>query len=683
MKKNLLFVLLFLANATYGQTLPIVPYPQQVQYRADTCDLTKAFSFKRPDDQFSLAGIAKVFQDVEVFAKSDQPAKKKLTVWIDKIPNNEKLQRFCQKNNLLTDKIGKEGYHLVVQPDSIILAANTDAGILYGLQSLRQLLQYYQPKGAIPCVQITDFPAFKYRAVMDDISRGPISNISFLKAQIRRLSALKINVFTFYIEHVVKTKRHPLFAPEDGITVAEFQELSDYAKEWNIELLGSFQSLGHFRNVLNAPAYRHLGATDRMLRPAATESLQFLQEVYGEMLPAFSSDFFNINADEAWDLVRGDLKPVADSLGAGKLFANHVVPLLNYLIKNNKHPMMWGDMLLAYPDAFNYLPKETTILTWGYSDFDNFSNWIDPIQQRRFDFWVCPGIVNSNKLLPNYETTFINLKNFINEGHQKGAKGVMTTIWDDGGGHLFKKDWYGVAYAADQSWRPNRADFDSFDQRFSKTFYQDEYNRLPTIIAAFQGLKQLNSTQKLQYAFLEEQLLPDFGEAHRLNVKDVAAIAKMVNETQELLKELRQQKVHYSKDNEWQNDLAFWQFFGTHLSTLVTTYQTILEVANTYKKARQLQAKQQSNYSIHLVSNQHKVQDLLKKWTNLKAAYVRLWFQENRLHSLDEATAMFDDKIAALTQLLTLLTYVENLPSNVPLPTPEAIKLSIAPNYDN
>jgi len=678
-KRILLLILLFFTQLAFGQPLPIVPFPQDVNYQTGNYDLNKKLHFIPSNNNFSLKGISLILNDLQQFSNNKKENSSSI-IWLDIVSRNPQLQQLCKENKLPLENLGEEGYHLLIRPDSIILASNTDAGLLYGLQSLKQLFQYYQSKGAIPCLQITDFPAFKYRAVMDDISRGPLSNMNFLKAQVRRLSALKINVFTFYIEHVVKTKKHPLFAPNDGITIEEFQKLSAYAKEWNIELIGSFQSLGHFRNVLNAPEYRHLGATDRMLQPATPESLQFLKEVYAEMLPAFSSDFFNINSDEAWDLVRGDLKPLADSLGAGRLFANHVRPLLEFLIAKNKKPMMWGDMLLAYPDAFDDLPKETTILTWEYSGFDDFSKWIDPIKKRGFDFWVCPGIVNSNKLLPDYEEAFINLKNFINEGYEKGAKGVMTTIWDDGGGHLFSRDWYGVAYAAEQSWRPNTEDFSAFDQRFSQTFYQDEQILLPRAIHTLQKLKDLNSTQKLQFAFLEEQLLPDFGEEHRLNVKDLAAISSIALKAQKLIHELSQSS---SIENDWQNDLHVWQFFTKHLLAITTTYQTLIELSETYEDARRLQEEKQANYMVKLIENRQNVQGLLKEWKALKDTYVKLWFQENRLYSLQEATTIFDTKIEALIQLETLLGYVENLPFETPLPAPTAIQLSISPNYDN
>ena len=629
-KNGLGFLLLLLANFTIGQTIPIIPKPQQVKLQEGTFDFSNGFRIQFEQEENTLKGISEILQRLQPIATKKREARQPI-IWLALSQKNQKIENYLIRKNLSTNNLGKEGYYLIVQPDSIILAANAEAGLLYGLQSLQQLFDYYYPKKALPCLQITDFPAFKYRAVMDDISRSPLSNMNFLKAQIRRLAALKINVFTFYIEHVVKTKSHLAFAPNDGIKIEEFKALSAYAKEWNIELIGSFQSLGHFRNVLNAPEYRPLGATDRMLKPAEPQSLQFLKEVYAEMLPAFSSNFFNINADEAWDLVRGDLQPLADSLGAGQLYANHVVPLLNFLLKNGKKPMLWGDMLLAYPDAFEYLPKTSTVLTWEYSAYDSFSDWIDPIKNRGFDFWICPGIVNSNKLMPDYEDTFINLKNFINEGYEKGATGIMTTVWDDGGGHFFAKDWYGIAYAAEQSWHPNKADFSEFEKRFSTTFYKDNKNQFPSAVRILNELKVLSSTQKLQFSFLEEQLLPDFGEAHRLNVKDLKTISEKAKKTQQLFQALESKSVTHFTKTDWQKDLQYWQFFTRHLLAITSTYSTILEVAQSYKLQQQSHPIQSAESQAELRALTAKVQDLFNQWTLLKADYLQLWFQENRI----------------------------------------------------
>ncbi|MBK5719841.1 hypothetical protein JGH11_03035 [Dysgonomonas sp. Marseille-P4677] len=57
---------------------------------------------------------------------------------------------------------------------------------------------------------------------MDDISRGPIPSLEYMKYQIRRIAELKINTLTYYTEYVVRSEKHPEFAPPTGaLSIAE------------------------------------------------------------------------------------------------------------------------------------------------------------------------------------------------------------------------------------------------------------------------------------------------------------------------------------------------------------------------------------------------------------------------------------------------------------------------------
>ena len=129
------------------------------------------------------------------------------------------------------------------------------------------------------------------------ISAGaPYPPTIILKQQVRRYAEMKINNMSFYIEHVVQTEKYPDMAPSNGgISMEEFQELSEYAADYHMELVGNFQSLGHFEKILSLPQFRHLGATERMLDPLNPESIDFLGDIYGEMAPAFSSPYFTPN----------------------------------------------------------------------------------------------------------------------------------------------------------------------------------------------------------------------------------------------------------------------------------------------------------------------------------------------------------------------------------------------------
>ncbi|NRB49888.1 MAG: beta-N-acetylhexosaminidase [Saprospiraceae bacterium] len=666
----LAFICLVNYPSAWAQSVPIVPAPQMVVWGEGYFPLDEAIELVSPSDLSSTS--IELLDDIFWYRASHAKRIVRVGLW-----NEDKgIRKFCLQRGLDTENLDPEGYHLSIQENSIHLIAGTPTGLFYGLQSLKQLATGYRQTGRLPTLLITDFPSFRNRAVMDDISRGPLSNMRFLKEQIRKLAALKVNHLTFYIEHVVKTKGDPNFSPPDAITIDEFEALTAYAKQYHIELIGSFQSLGHFRNILSHPEYRKLGASDRMLKPADPEVLDFLKSVYSEMLPAFSSPYFNINADEAWDLVRGSMKSVSDSVGAGNLFGQHIQPLLSYLDKSGKRPMLWGDMLLAHPEAFSYLPKGTTVLTWEYGALKDYSAWIDPLQQRKLDFWVCPGILNSNKIIPDVQTNFTNLQHFIKEGKEKGASGVMTTIWDDGGGHLFARDWYPLAYAAEQMWKPNSTSTITFDQRFAQALYADTAGHLPKVIRILNQIRELPSTQQLNNAFFQEQLLPKVGDVHQLYLKDVQAILKIANAAEEELEKWDLSGKDYLQ--AWIADIASWRLLIDHLQVLAESYQAVLDLAHRYEVAQD-QGQESRSMIPALKSQAH---EFRKQWEELRLRYIDLWFQENRAYSLEVALQPFNQKIQDFLSLETLLGQSMAWPADQPLPAPSLLRLEISENPD-
>lgn len=666
-----------LANLLIGvlnlpaQQVAIIPLPQQVELNAGNFSFQQKPSILYPEN-LSL----KSAELIETWAASKYPdakAGENAPQIILGLPEQDSsLASLCQEKGIRVDTLGEEAYHLLIESDLILLVAKEEPGLLYAVQSLLQLLEANHDTEAITCMKIYDAPAFAHRAIMDDISRGPISHMNFIKEQIRRLSSLKINTLSFYIEHVVKTKSHPAFAPPDAISIAEFAELSAYAKPYHVKLLGSFQSLGHYRNILSTPDYSYLSETDRMLKPADPESYAFLTEVYSEMIPAFSSEYFNINADEAYDLSQGRLKPLEDSLGTGRLFTNHVVPLLDFIEKKNKKPMLWGDMLLAHPEAIQDLPASSTVLTWEYGDPDSFAPWIDPFQEAGIDFWVCPGIVNSYKFMPDYEVSFNNIRNFIAEGYEKGAKGVMTTIWDDGGGHLFAKDWYGVTYAADQSWHPSE-DQAAFEARYSQAFYGDTTNAFPALIKELTALKDFRSTQDLNTASFDQQIVPERGVELIYYLRDVSDVLQKCEYASWELNHLKNQSKK-SDTRFGKEELLYWEFLLKHLWENYEALASFGFLQDFYEHAKKLQSENNPLFREELARVQSTTEKFRKPWISLKERYKSLWFKENRAYSLEEATKVFDKKIQRFHSLIRTLDEID---PDAPLPEAKEVGLGI------
>lgn len=628
-------IVFLIGSPALGQSLPVTPYPQEVRYEEGAFPLDRPLVHEYAGDTTWMA-----WQLLSSLPRADRGAPptdlSPLPLRMGIPAQDAALAAMVAAKNAHPDTLGREGYHLLIEPGQILLAANAEAGLLYGVQTLRQLFRAFREEGRLPAARIIDYPAFPYRGVMDDISRGPLSNLDFIKKQTERLSELKVNVFSFYIEHVVKTEKHPGFAPPEALTIEAFRELSAFAKPYNITLLGSFQSLGHLRTVLSTPEYAPLGFTDRMVKPADPAVLRFLTDVYDEMAPAFSSEVFNINCDEAWDLKTA----TGEQPGAteASLFVDHVRPLIAHLRALGKRPALWGDILLSHPEIMEQLPPESLILTWNYGPNDSFSDWIDPIRAAGFDFWVCPGVVNSNRLMPDYRETLVNIRNFSRDGHANGAQGVFNTVWDDGGRHFFTRDWYGVSYGAEHSWCPDARTESDFDDRFSRGVLGDPHGRLPRFIRQLNKLAATSGAQDMKNAILERALLPAPGKTLRINRGEWEEILEIIAPARSMLDSLEA-----TNGLHWKEDPAFWSFTVRQLQLAAETRLRLLDGAAVCR-AKPDDSEGYRDFADNLRA-------LGQDWQALRDDFRQLWLKENRRYWLPEALDFYERTIADIDAL--------------------------------
>ncbi|MBI2299130.1 MAG: beta-N-acetylhexosaminidase [Armatimonadetes bacterium] len=201
-------------------------------------------------------------------------------------------------------ELGSEGYRLVVQPNRIVLAGRSAAGTFYAVQTLRQLIRANRDAGdAIPVLSITDYPAFPHRGFSDDISRGPFPTLDEIKRIIVSAAELKLNCVSWYIEHVFVIPSQPVICPAGiGLSKEKMAELIPFAQRYHVELIGNFQSFGHFWNILKHDEYKDLRETGGILTPAREESYKLLADIFDAMAPSFSSPIFNICCDETYGL---------------------------------------------------------------------------------------------------------------------------------------------------------------------------------------------------------------------------------------------------------------------------------------------------------------------------------------------------------------------------------------------
>lgn len=531
-------------------------------------------------------------------------------------------------------QIGEEGYVLKLEAGEHLLVANTETGLFYGLQTYRQLLDADWDKE----VFIADWPSFSQRIIFDDISRGPISTVDFVKRQIERLASLKVNGLSFYIEHVIQPSSYPDFAPKDGkFTMDQIRELSAYAAKYHIQLVGSFQSFGHFNNILSLPRYRSMGETSTMISPLDPKARHFLKSVISEMCEVFQAPYFNVNCDETFDLGKGKSKSYTDSVGVAKFYADHIRFLYDVVKAKGKQLMMWGDIALQHEEILDMLPEDIMYLTWEYGDPSSYDRWIDPFAKRELPFMVCPGILNSNRLFPDLAIAKANINGFVDAGYENGAKGVYTTIWDEGGrDQLFSMDWYGVSLAAEKSWNARAPLDEDADKRFELTAYGVRNGGVVEAIGQLMELRDLPLTYNMTDQVWWQQILPKGGETVILNNTDVVQALEWVEGA----------RYHLSTVEaiRHQGDIATLRYIADRYKLLLDSRTELAAMAEKYRM--------QGNGNEPLVNDCFdRISRLKDRYAELERNFCSLWENENQPYSLDYARKPYEDRIAALAHL--------------------------------
>lgn len=139
-------------------------------------------------------------------------------------------------NETAEDTLGTEGYHLVVEPDGILLMANSTAGTFNGLQTLKQLLPVKREVSAdgeilpvkIQSCIIQDAPRFGWRGLMLDVSRH-FFTVDEIKAYLDQMAEFKFNVFHWHL------------TDDEGwrIEIKTFPKLTEVGA-WRVERHGRF-----------------------------------------------------------------------------------------------------------------------------------------------------------------------------------------------------------------------------------------------------------------------------------------------------------------------------------------------------------------------------------------------------------------------------------------------------------
>ena len=380
----------------------------------------------------------------------------------------------------------KDGYRLAIRKEGVLLEAGDEAGAFYGMQTLKQIAAQ-SPKGALPCLEIEDWPDFEVRGLCYDVTRGRVPKLESLMQLADTLASYKINQLQLYVEYVFPFRRHPdISRGSDPISPEDFMELDAHCRTRHVELVPVLQSFSHMGHVLKHPQYcamsENWGIEDYIspkadplwgrggwtMSPADSRVYELLEDLYAEYLPCFSSTRVNVTCDETFDLGYGQSLNLCHKLGTGRVYLNHVLKARDLAARHGKRIMIWGDMLRTYGIPLHEVPKDVVVLDWNYNADGQFER-ISAFTGAGLETYACPGTNGWSSLFPDLTEAQLNISGFAAAAKRHGAKGILNTDWGDGGHSNFMEySWHGYLVGAEQAWNAG-ADQRTFNKRFART----------------------------------------------------------------------------------------------------------------------------------------------------------------------------------------------------------------------
>lgn len=417
-------------------------------------------------------------------------------------------------------------YEVEISEQGITVSGGSCRGILYAVQTIRQLIR--QAGACIPYMYIRDYPEIVNRGMYYDVTRGRIPKLSYLKKLADKLAFYKMNQMQLYVEHSFLFEGlSEMWRDDTPLTAQDILELDTYCRKLNVELVPSIACFGHLYKLLRTQTFQHLcelpdsgkepfGFVDRMahhtLDSTNPESMSLIKRLIEEYMPLFTSRYFNIGADETFDLGKGKSRERAEEIGTDRLYIQFVKELCEFVVSKGRIPMFWGDIICEFPEAIQELPKETICLNWGYAKGQDDASvrklWeIGAVQ------YTCPGVSGWDQFVNQIEVSYENIKRMCTYARHYGAVGVLNTDWGDYG-HINHPDFSitGMIYGAAFSWNSEIPEFEEINRRISRIEYRDSTEQFVSIIAAiaenwvYNWHHAVRFFEKKEAAFSAEQL---------------------------------------------------------------------------------------------------------------------------------------------------------------------------------
>lgn len=349
--------------------LALMPLPSELEFGNGAMPITQGFGIN-----FERKPNAKITKAVDRFYKE-------LNLKTG-IPFTQKTGDDLHINNAKNETDFKdleesESYEIIIAEKKIQLHTASDTGILYGLETLLQLVEKIDEQWVFPLVSLKDSPEFPWRGLMIDVSRHWIPKEVVLR-NLDAMAKVKMNVFHwhlsdyqgFRVESKKFPKLHEMGSSGNYYTQEDIKEIVNYALERSIRIIPEFDVPGHttswlagYPELASAPGPYvldtiALGILRPVMDPTNQALYDFLDQFVAEMVTLFPDDYFHIGGDEVMATDWEENKKIQQYMEANQLANSHELQahfnqrLQQIIAKNGKIMLGWDEIL--HPD----LPDE-------------------------------------------------------------------------------------------------------------------------------------------------------------------------------------------------------------------------------------------------------------------------------------------------------------------------------------
>ena len=280
----------------------------------------------------------------------------------------------CTANDTAVGTLtAKEHYALKVDSTGVLLKADGQTGVLRGLATLLQLIEY-GPKGfQFAAALIEDHPRYPWRGLLLDPARHFI-RVETVKRQIDAMEAVKMNVLHLHLsDHEgfrLESKAFPKLqetANGEFYTQAEMRDLIAYAADRGVRVLPEFDMPGHSGSEVKA--YPELGTPtkkepDGILDPTRETTYKFLEAFLDEMTKLFPDAYYHMGGDEvggeSW-MANTDIKAFMKDKG----FKNNVELQAYFTNRVKKMLDDRGKIMIGWDEILNpKLQGDVMVQSW-------------------------------------------------------------------------------------------------------------------------------------------------------------------------------------------------------------------------------------------------------------------------------------------------------------------------------